>query len=181
MQALIAGGGIGGLAAALAATRAGWDVRLYERTSTFSEVGAGIQLGPNVVKVLHGWGLADALSAVAAFPDRLEVRSAVSGDTLGVLRLGDTIRQRYGAPHATVHRADLHGVLLEAARQALAQAQAAHAARDKKDALDLALRATVDADLARARSLEAVATAEVAQRKAEIADLQRQIGAEGGR
>jgi hypothetical protein len=70
---------------------------------------------------------------------------------------------------------------LEAARQALAQAQAAHAARDKKDALDLALRATVDADLARARSLEAVATAEVAQRKAEIADLQRQIGAEGGR
>jgi salicylate hydroxylase len=118
LQALIAGGGIGGLAAALAARRAGWDVRLYERTSTFSEVGAGIQLGPNVVKVLHGWGLADALSAVAAFPDRLEVRSAVSGDTLGVLRLGDTIRQRYGAPHATVHRADLHRVLLEAARQA---------------------------------------------------------------
>lgn len=70
---------------------------------------------------------------------------------------------------------------LEAARQALAQAQAAHAARDKKDALDLALRASADADLARARSLEAVATAEVAQRKTEIADLQRQIGAEGER
>jgi len=118
LQALIAGGGIGGLAAALAGARAGWDVRLYERASVFSEVGAGIQLGPNVVKVLHGWGLADALAAVAAFPDRLEVRSAVSGETLGVLRLGNTIAQRYGAPHATVHRADLHGVLLEAAQQA---------------------------------------------------------------
>lgn len=70
---------------------------------------------------------------------------------------------------------------LAAARLALAQAQAAHTARDKKEALDLALRAAVDADLARARSQEAVATAEVALRKAEIADLQRQIGAEGGR
>lgn len=67
---------------------------------------------------------------------------------------------------------------LAAARQALAQAQAA---RSKKEVQDLAVRATVDADLARARSLEAVATAEVVQRKAEIADLQRQIGAEGGR
>ena len=70
---------------------------------------------------------------------------------------------------------------LAAARQALAQAQAAHAARDKKDALDLAQRAAVDADLARARSLEAVALAEVAQRKAEVADLQQKLGAEGGR
>ena len=61
------------------------------------------------------------------------------------------------------------------------EAQAAHAGRDKKKALDFAQRATVDADLARARSQEAVAAAEVAQRKAEIADLQRQIGAEGKR
>ena len=87
MQALVAGGGIGGLAAALAAARAGWGVRLYERTPAFSEVGAGIQLGPNVVKVLHGWGLADALAAVAAFPDRLQVRSALTGEALGVLRI----------------------------------------------------------------------------------------------
>ena len=117
-QALIAGGGIGGLAAALAGARAGWDVRLYERASVFSDDGAGIQLGPNVVKVLHGWGLADALADVAAFPDRLEVRSAVSGETLGVLRLGDVMAQRYGAPYATVHRADLHGLLLGAVQQA---------------------------------------------------------------
>jgi len=116
-QALIAGGGIGGLAAALAASRAGWDVRLFERASAFSEVGAGIQLGPNVVKVLHGWGLADALQAVAAFPERLQVRSAVSGQALGELPLGDAMAQRYGAPYLSIHRADLHAVLLRAAQQ----------------------------------------------------------------
>jgi hypothetical protein len=70
---------------------------------------------------------------------------------------------------------------LATARQTLAQAQAAHAARDKKKTLDLAQRAAVEADLARARSQEAVALAEVAQRKAEIADLQRQINTEGKR
>jgi salicylate hydroxylase len=116
-QALIAGGGIGGLAAALAVTRAGWDVRLFERASAFSEVGAGIQLGPNVVKVLHGWGLADALQAVAAFPERLQVRSAVSGQLLGELPLGPAMVQRYGAPYLAIHRADLHGVLLQAVQQ----------------------------------------------------------------
>lgn len=116
-QALIAGGGIGGLAAALAVSRAGWEVRLFERAPVFSEVGAGIQLGPNVVKVLQGWGLADALSAVAAFPERLQVRSAVSGQTLAELPLGDRMARRYGAPYATVHRADLHRLLLAAVQQ----------------------------------------------------------------
>lgn len=70
---------------------------------------------------------------------------------------------------------------LSAARQALAQAQAAQAGRDKRLALDLALRAAVDADLARVRSQEAVAAAEVQQRRAEIAELQRTLGREGGR
>ncbi len=116
-QALIAGGGIGGLAAALAATRAGWDVRLFERAGAFSEVGAGIQLGPNVVKVLQGWGLAGALQIVAAFPERLQVRSAISGQTLGELPLGTAMAERYGAPYATLHRADLHRLLLEAVQQ----------------------------------------------------------------
>lgn len=113
-QVLIAGGGIGGLAAALASSRAGWQVRLYERVPAFSEVGAGIQMGPNVVRVLHGWDLADALSEVAAFPERLHVRHALSGGELGVLRLGKTAVQRYGAPYATIHRADLLDLLLRA-------------------------------------------------------------------
>jgi salicylate hydroxylase len=113
-QALIAGGGIGGLAAALAASRAGWDVRLFEQAPAFGEVGAGIQLGPNVVRVLHGWGLQDQLECVAAFPHRLQVRDAVTGGELGVLPLGERALQKYGAPYATIHRADLHGLLLQA-------------------------------------------------------------------
>ncbi|MDQ3060923.1 MAG: FAD-dependent monooxygenase [Pseudomonadota bacterium] len=113
-QVLIAGGGIGGLAAALAASRAGWDVRLYERAPAFSEVGAGVQLGPNVVRLLHGWGLQGALARVAAFPQRLQVRDAVSGRELGVLALGERALDKYGAPYVTIHRADLHGLLLQA-------------------------------------------------------------------
>ena len=113
---LIAGGGIGGLAAGLAASRAGWNIHLFERAPAFSEVGAGIQLGPNAVRVLQGWGLSDALDAVAAFPERLQVRSAASGHLLAELRLGPTIATRYGAPYLTVHRADLHALLWRALR-----------------------------------------------------------------
>lgn len=113
-QLLVAGGGIGGLAAALASARAGWEVRLFERAAAFSEVGAGIQIGPNVVKILHDWGQADALARVAAFPHRLEVRNAMTGRELGVLPLGERALRKYGAPYATVHRADLHALLLQA-------------------------------------------------------------------
>lgn len=114
---LIAGGGIGGLSAALACTRAGAGVALFERNAVFSEFGAGIQLSPNIVKILYGWGLREALSEVAAFPDRLQVRSASSGAELGRLRLGEEIARRYGAPYLTIHRADLHAVLLAALQQ----------------------------------------------------------------
>ena len=115
-QILVAGGGIGGLAAALAASRAGWDVRLYERARAFSEVGAGVQLGPNVVKLLHNWGLKDALERVAAFPERMLVRDAVSGQELGALPLGQRAVEKYGAPYLTLHRGDLHALLLQAAQ-----------------------------------------------------------------
>ncbi len=117
MEVVIAGGGIGGLAAALAASRAGCDVRVLERAAAFSEVGAGVQLGPNVTRVLDAWGLHDALRSVAAFPARLQVRSAEGGGVLGELPLGQAMATQYGAPYATVHRADLHGLLLEALTQ----------------------------------------------------------------
>ncbi len=113
-HALIAGGGIGGLAAALACARAGCDVRLYEQAAVFSEVGAGVQLGPNAVRRLQGWGLGRALDAVVARPVQLSVRNAVSGLELATLALNPGMAQRYGAPYCTVHRADLHGVLLGA-------------------------------------------------------------------
>ena len=114
---LVMGGGIGGLAAALACSRVGVEVELLERASEFTEVGAGVQLGPNVVKLLDAWGLQDALAAVAAFPDRLQVRSALTGAELGVLRLGERSVQRYGARYATIHRADLQALLLAAVQR----------------------------------------------------------------
>ncbi len=114
LEVLIAGGGIGGVAAALATARAGCEVRLYERAPVFSEVGAGIQLGPNATRVLIDWGLADALKAVAAFPAALQVRNAESGAELGRLTLGERMLARYGAPYATVHRADIHRLLTQA-------------------------------------------------------------------
>ncbi|MDR7377329.1 salicylate hydroxylase [Rhodoferax ferrireducens] len=99
------------MAAALAGAKAGWEVQLMERASTFSEIGAGIQIGPNVTRLLYRWGLQHAVDAVAAFPQRLQVRDALSARELGVLTLGATIQQRYGAPYAAIHRADLHALL----------------------------------------------------------------------
>jgi salicylate hydroxylase len=116
-QVIVTGGGIGGLAAALSLGRAGSEVRLFEQAAAFSEVGAGIQLGPNATRVLHSWGLGKALADVAAFPDKLRVRSATTGQTLGELPLGQAMQIRYGAPYATVHRADLHTLLLRAVQQ----------------------------------------------------------------
>lgn len=117
-QVLIAGGGIAGMASALALTRVGWQAQVHERAQAFAEVGAGVQLGPNVTRVLQAWGLDGSLSHVAAFPSQLQARSAHTGEVLGVLPLGDEMRVRYGAPYVTVHRADLHQLLHD---EALAQ------------------------------------------------------------
>lgn len=114
---VIAGGGIGGLACALSLARAGVTVDLLEQTGTLGEVGAGLQLGPNAVRVLDEWGLMDGLQACAAFPDALRVRDAHGGGQLGRLRLGTFARARYGQPYATIHRADLHGLLLDAVQR----------------------------------------------------------------
>lgn len=111
---LVAGGGIGGLAAALACARSGQPVQLFERSPALAEAGAGIQLGPNVTRMLQAWGLAASLQAVAAYPENLVIRSADTGAELGRLRLGAQARARYGAPYATIHRADLQALLLQA-------------------------------------------------------------------
>jgi salicylate hydroxylase len=116
-QLLIAGAGIGGMAAALACTQTGWTVHMSEQASVLSEVGAGIQIGPNVTRLLSRWGLHNALEQVAAFPQHLYVRDALSAQPLGHLPLGAAIQQRYGAPYATLHRADLLDLLHKAVQQ----------------------------------------------------------------
>ena len=113
----IAGGGVGGLAAALALSRTGQHVELFEKAVDFSEAGAGIQLGPNATRLLQAWGLTDALRACAYSPERLQVRDAITCRLLGQLTLGSAMAARYGAPYFTLHRADLHGLLLQAVKQ----------------------------------------------------------------
>lgn len=116
-QVLIAGGGIAGMAAALGASHAGWDARLFERSPQFSEVGAGVQLGPNVVRRLQAWGLQKALQQVVALPQQLVARSGINGKVLASAPLRQSMVERYGAAYVTIHRADLHGVLHQAAQQ----------------------------------------------------------------
>ena len=125
---LIAGGGIGGLATALACGRQGMATQVFEKKRVLSEVGAGVQLGPNVLRVLKAWGLRSAIDAVACFPQRLEVRSALSGALLGTLPLGARAVQRYGARYATMARVDLHALLHRAVQaQGMAQVHLAQA------------------------------------------------------
>lgn len=113
-KVLVVGGGIGGLAAALACGARGLPVQLIEKKFEFSEVGAGIQLSPNVTRLLEGWGLTGGLNAMACFPSLMQVRSAESGEVLGQLALGARALRRYGSRYATIARADLHKLLLDA-------------------------------------------------------------------
>jgi salicylate hydroxylase len=117
-QVVIAGGGIGGLAAAVACAQRGVPVQLLERAAQLSEVGAGIQIGPNVTRILQAWGLGAVLAQVAAFPKFLQARDAHTGQVLGSLRLGERAQALYGAPYATIHRADLQSLLHAAAQAA---------------------------------------------------------------
>jgi salicylate hydroxylase len=117
-QVVIAGGGIGGLAAAVACAQRGVPIQLFERAAQLSEVGAGIQIGPNVTRILQAWGLGAALAQVAAFPEQLQARDAQTGKVLGTLTLGPRAQATYGAPYATIHRADLQGLLHWAAQSA---------------------------------------------------------------
>jgi salicylate hydroxylase len=135
-QVLIAGGGIGGLAAALACARQGLPVQLLERAAQLSEVGAGIQIGPNVTRILQAWGLGNALAQAAAFPQRLQARDARTGQVLGSLRLGERAQALYGAPYATIHRADLQRLLHEAVQRAGVAMHLGHAVMGWQESVD---------------------------------------------
>lgn len=112
----MAGGGIGGAAAALALARAGFAVRLFEARPDPAEAGAGLQIAANGVKALRWLGLEDAVAPFATRPERLELRLPGSGRTVSRVALGVAHAGRYGAPYFHLHRADLHRALFEAAR-----------------------------------------------------------------
>jgi 3-hydroxybenzoate 6-monooxygenase len=116
-QVLIVGGGIGGLAAALALSRQGIGAQVIEQAPEFKEIGAGIQLGPNVFAMFDVLGLIAPVSALAVFPNNLIMMDSITGEEVTRIPLGDAFRKKFKHPYALIHRADLHKVLLDACRQ----------------------------------------------------------------
>jgi 3-hydroxybenzoate 6-monooxygenase len=115
-EILIAGGGIGGLSAALAVARKGRRVRVLEKAAEFGEIGYGIQMGPNVAKMLDRLGILEAIEAHAFFPDALIFADALDNREITRIAVGKFFRQRYGYRYFVVHRRDLHGEILKACR-----------------------------------------------------------------
>ena len=111
---LIAGGGIGGLAAALGLAQKGIASVLLEKSPTLGEIGAGIQLGPNAFHAFDYLGVGEAARGMAVYVDQMRLMDAVSAEEICHVDLRDAFRNRFGNPYAVVHRGDLHGVLLKA-------------------------------------------------------------------
>jgi len=117
-RVIIAGGGIGGAASALALARNGAHVTLFERANEFGEVGAGLQVGPHGARILDSWGVLDQVLANGVLPKNIVFRDAITAEVLTKVDLGDEFRARYGGPYFVTHRSDLHATLVNAARAA---------------------------------------------------------------
>ncbi len=114
----VVGAGVGGLAAALALAQRRADVTVYEAAPALTEIGAGVQIGPNGVAVLEALGLRDAAETVASLPQAIELRDGPTGRPVARLPLGPACVARYGRPYWQLHRADLLGVLARGAADA---------------------------------------------------------------
>ena len=113
---IVAGGGIGGLSAALGLANKGCKVTVLEQADQFGEIGAGIQIGPNAFHALDYLGIGDGGRAKAVYIDSLIMMDGVTGDEICHISVDQPFRDRFRNPYAVIHRADLHGVLLEACR-----------------------------------------------------------------
>ena len=122
MRVLIAGAGIGGLTAALAALRQGHEVEVYEQASELKEVGAGVQLSANGTRVLYALGVGEELKSLSCEATGKEIRLWNTGETWKLFDLGKVSIERYGFPYVTVYRPDLLDVLARAVRRLKADA-----------------------------------------------------------
>jgi len=113
---IIAGGGIGGLSLARALALRGWPSIVLEQAPEFGEIGAGIQLGPNVDRMFARLGVQDEMRDIAFYPQNLIMKDSVTGEEVMRMPAGESYRAHFGGPYGVIHRADLHTVLLEACR-----------------------------------------------------------------
>lgn len=115
---IVAGAGIGGLTAALALAKQGFFVTVCEQSACFSEVGAGLQMGPNAMHVLRALALTESLQTAAFVPQHACIRHYKTGEYYLKTPLAGSIEEKYGAPYWHLHRADLHTVLVQACEDA---------------------------------------------------------------
>jgi len=113
---LVAGGGIGGLAAALALVNRGFEVKVLEQAAELGEIGAGIQLGPNAFAAFDALGIGEIARARAVYTDQMVMHDALDESLVGRIPTGEAFRKRFGNPYAVIHRADVHGALLAGAQ-----------------------------------------------------------------
>lgn len=111
---VIAGGGIGGLAAALVLGRQGYQITVLEQSDAFGEIGAGIQIGPNAFRMFEHLGLTEAIDKVAYFPPALQMRDVRTGELVVRAPVGDVAQAAYGFRYGVIYRVDIHNVFLNA-------------------------------------------------------------------
>jgi 2-polyprenyl-6-methoxyphenol hydroxylase-like FAD-dependent oxidoreductase len=117
LPVIVAGGGIGGLAAALALVRQGFQVTVLEQAPEIGEIGAGIQLGPNAFHAFDALGVGDKARGRAVYTDYMVMHDALDESQVGKIETGEAFRQRFGNPYAVIHRVDVHLSLLEGAQE----------------------------------------------------------------
>ena len=117
LPVIVAGGGIGGLAAALALVRQGLQVTVLEQAPEIGEIGAGIQLGPNAFHAFDALGVGDKARGRAVYTDYMVMHDALDETQVGKIETGEAFRKRFGNPYAVIHRVDVHLSLLEGAQE----------------------------------------------------------------
>lgn len=113
---IVAGGGIGGVSAAMGMANLGYKVVVLEQAETFGEIGAGIQIGPNAFHAMDYLGVGDRGRAQAVYIDKLIMMDGLTGEEVAHIDVDESFRRRFKNPYAVIHRADLHNVFLEACR-----------------------------------------------------------------